>query len=214
MVLYIRNMACESCKILVREELEKMGFSVIRVELGIAETKKAMTQKQQAQLANNIKKAGLELVKSKDDVLIDQVKAAIAEYIDNSSRIKTNLSDHLSRKLNYDYAYISSYFSAMQSSTVEQFMISLKIEKVKELLMLHDMTLTQIAYKFNYSSVAHLSHQFKKVAGISATAFKPRKTAKGKPCRICNFRYIFYLTLCYSRHVVVFIDTAVFLETY
>jgi len=173
-------MACESCKIFVKEELEKMGFSTVRVELGIAEIKKTMAQKQQAQFASNIKKAGLELVKSKDDVLVDHIKSAIAEYIDNSSRIKINLSDHLSRKLNYDYGYISSYFSAMQNTTVEQFMITLKIEKIKELLMLHDMTLTQIAYKFNYSSVAHLSQQFKKVAGISATTFKNQQNSQRK----------------------------------
>lgn len=180
MKLYIRNMACESCKILVKEELEKMGLNPLKVELGIAEIKKNISEKQQKQFANNIKKAGLELVKSKEDVLIDQVKSAIAEYIDNSTRIKTNLSDYLSKKLNHDYAYISTYFSTMQNSTVEQFMIKLKIEKVKELLTLYDLTLTQIAYKLNYSSVAHLSHQFKKVSGISATSFKKQKHFKRK----------------------------------
>lgn len=172
MKLYIRNMACESCKVLVKEELEKMGKHPIKVELGEAEVKEKLSEKEQKEFACEIKKAGLELVKSKEGVLVDQIKAIIGEYVDNNSNIKNNLSDYLSKKLNYDYTYLSSYFSAMQANTIEQFAISLKIEKVKEMLVLDDLTLTQIADKLNYSSVAHLSTQFKKVTGLPASHFK------------------------------------------
>jgi YesN/AraC family two-component response regulator len=172
MKLYIRNMACESCKILVKEELEKMGVHPLKVELGEAEVKEKLSDKQQKELNSAIGKAGLEVVKTKEAVLVDQVKAVIVEYVENNHRIKSNLSDYLSKKLHYDYAYLSSYFSAMQASTIEQYMIALKIERVKEMLLLEQLTLTQIADRLNYSSVAHLSNQFKKVTGLPASHFK------------------------------------------
>jgi YesN/AraC family two-component response regulator len=172
MKLYIRNMACESCKILVKEELERLGADPVKVELGEAETIKKLSDKEQKEFSNAIKKAGLELVKTKEGVLTDQVKALIAEYVDSKDKIRINLSDYLSKKLHYDYAYISSYFSAMQANTIEQYTIALKIEKVKEMLVLEDLTLTQIADRLNYSSVAHLSTQFKKVTGLPASHFK------------------------------------------
>jgi YesN/AraC family two-component response regulator len=172
MKLYIRNMACESCKVLVKEELEKIGVRPVKVELGEAEVKGAIPAKKKEQFAAAIKKAGLELVKSKEGILIDQIKAAIAEYINNNKSIKTKLSGYLSKKLHYDYAYLSSYFSAMQANTIEQYSIALKIEKVKEMLLLEDLTLSQIADRLNYSSVAHISNQFKKVTGLPASHFK------------------------------------------
>lgn len=180
MKLYIRNMACESCKILVKEELEKIGADPVKVELGEAETLKKLSEKEQKKFGAAIKKAGLELVKTKEGVLTDQVKALVAEYVNSSERIRVNLSDYLSKKLHYDYAYLSSYFSAMQANTIEQYSIALKIEKVKELLVLEDLTLTQIAHQLNYSSVAHLSTQFKKVTGLSASHFKKLRTIRRK----------------------------------
>jgi AraC-like DNA-binding protein len=149
-------MACESCKVVVKEELEKLGAEPIKVELGEVDIKKKLSTAEQKDFNRAIKKAGLELVKSKEGVLIDQIKAAIVEYIEDNKNFKSNLSDHLSKQLNYEYSYISSYFSAMQANTIEQFAINLKIEKVKEMLVLEDLTLTQIADKLNYSSVAHL----------------------------------------------------------
>ena len=180
MKLYIRNMACESCKILVKEELEKIGADPVKVELGEAETIKKLSEKQQKQFSGAIKKAGLELVKTKEGVLTDQVKALVAEYVNSNERIKVNLSDYLSKKLHYDYAYLSSYFSAMQANTIEQYSIALKIEKVKELLVLENLTLTQIADRLNYSSVAHLSTQFKKVTGLPASHFKKLRSIRRK----------------------------------
>lgn len=165
-------MACESCKVVVKEELEKMGLHPQKVELGEAEVKEKLSEKQQKQFDTAINKAGLVLVKSKDGILADQIKAAISDYIELTDRKKPNLSVYLSKKLHHDYAYLSSYFSAFQVNTIEQYTIALKIEKVKELLVLQGLTLTEIAYKLNYSSVAHLSNQFKKVTGLPATHFK------------------------------------------
>lgn len=180
MKLYIRNMACESCKILVKEELEKIGADPVKVELGEAEIIKKLSEKEQKQFGAAIKKAGLELVKTKEGVLTDQVKALVAEYIESGERIRINLSDYLSKKLHYDYAYLSSYFSAMQANTIEQYAIALKIEKVKEMMVLEDLTLTQIADRLNYSSVAHLSSQFKKVTSLPASHFKKLRSIRRK----------------------------------
>ncbi len=180
MKLYVRNMACESCKIVVKEEMEKMGLIPVKIELGEVEVKEKLSEKQQKQLNTSIKKAGLELVKSKEGILTDQIKACIIDYIDNINRIKNNLSDYLAKKLNYDYAYLSSYFSAMQATTIEQYTIALKIERVKEMLLLDDLTLTEISYKLNYSSVGHLSNQFKKVTGLPPAHFKKLKVLRRK----------------------------------
>lgn len=180
MKLYVRNMACESCKIVVKQEIEKMGLNPVKIELGEVEVKEKLSEKQQKQLSTSIKKAGLELIKSKDGILTDQIKACIIDYIDNINRIKNNLSDYLAEKLNYDYAYLSSYFSAMQATTIEQYTIALKIERIKEMLVLDDLTLTEISYKLNYSSVAHLSNQFKKVTGLPPSHFKKLKIIRRK----------------------------------
>lgn len=170
-------MACESCKVLVREELEKIGIAPLSVDLGEAELPNKITALEQKQFGNAIKKAGLELVKSREGILIDLIKGAIKDYVEHSE-LKNNLSDYLSRKLHYEYAYLSSYFSAMQAGTIEQYAIALKIEKVKELLVLEGLTLTEIAYKLRYSSVAHLSHQFKKATGLNASHFKKLRSVR------------------------------------
>ena len=180
MKLYIRNMACESCKILVKDELEKLGANPVKVDLGEVEIKKKLSEKEQKEFSAAIKKAGLELVKTKEGVLTDQIKALIAEYINSGDRTRVNLSDYLSKKLHYDYAYLSSYFSAMHANTIEQYAIALKIEKVKEMLVLEDLTLTQLADKLGYSSVAHLSSQFKKVTGLPASHFKKLRSVRRK----------------------------------
>jgi AraC-like DNA-binding protein len=172
MKLYIRNMACESCKVVVKEELEELGVKPVRVELGEAEIKGQLSEKKKKQFDAAIKKAGLELVLSKEGVLVDKIKEAIAGYIKDRKNIRINLSNYISKKLNYDYPYISSYFSAMQASTIEQYAIALKIEKVKEMLVLEEMTVSEAADKMNYSSVSHLSGQFKKVTGLPASHFK------------------------------------------
>ncbi len=172
MKLYIRNMACESCKVLVQEELLKLGKQPLKVELGVVDVKEKLSDKEKKQFATAIQKAGLELTNSKEGVLIDRIKATVSDYVNNTGNIKAKLSTYVSKQLNYDYAYLSSYFSTMQANTIEQFMISLKIEKAKEMLVIDGLTLTEIAHNLNYSSVAHLSSQFKKVVGLPASHFK------------------------------------------
>ncbi len=178
--LYIRNMACESCKVLVKEELLKMGKHPEKVELGEADVKERMSEKEKKQFSSAIRKAGLELAEDKEGVLIDKIKEAISEYVNNGAAIKSKLSNYISKRLHYKYEYLSSYFSAMQANTIEQFMINLKIEKAKEMLVIDGLTLTEIADKLNYSSVSHLSAQFKQVAGLPASHFKKLKTIRRK----------------------------------
>lgn len=180
MKLYIKNMACESCKVLVKEELKNIGAQPIHVELGEAEIKGQLSEKKEKKFERAIKKAGLELVRDKEAVLCDKIKATIVEYIGDKSSKTINLSDYLSKKLKYDYAYLSTYFSAMQASTIEQYTIALKIEKVKEMLVLDGKTLKEMAEKLNYSSVSHLSNQFKKVTGLSTSHFKKLRSVRRK----------------------------------
>ncbi len=180
MKLYIRNMACESCKVLVKEELEKLNIHPLHVDLGEVDTKENISDKKLDQFNAAIKKAGLEIAQTKEGVLADQVKAFIIEYVNNLDKINIKLSAYLSKKLHADYAYLSSHFSAMQANTIEQYTIALKIEKVKEMLVLEGLSLTEIADKLHYSSVAHLSHQFKKVTGLPASHFKKLRLIRRK----------------------------------
>lgn len=180
MKLYIKNMACESCKVLVTEELKNIGVHPIKVDLGEAEIKGELSEKKEKKFEQAIKKAGLELVHDKDAVLCDKIKNEISAYVGDKFSRTTNLSDYLAKKLKYDYAYLSAYFSAMQASTIEQYTIALKIEKVKEMLVLDGASLKEIAEKLNYSSVSHLSNQFKKVAGLSASHFKKLRSVRRK----------------------------------
>ncbi|MEP6676782.1 MAG: AraC family transcriptional regulator [Ferruginibacter sp.] len=178
MKLYIKHMACESCKIVVKDELEKLGLHPKKVELGEVDVKEKLSAPQQKKFNNAIKKAGLELAEDKDGVLLDQIKNVIFEYVNNTEKLPTNFSTYLSKKLHHDYSSLSRYFSDMQATTIEQFIIQLKIERVKEMIVLDDFTLTEIAYKMHYSSVSHLSKQFKKVTGLAPSHFKRLKNKR------------------------------------
>jgi AraC-like DNA-binding protein len=178
MKLYIKNMACESCKIVVREELKHIGAEPVKVELGEAVIKGSLSVKKKRTFNLAIKRAGLEIVDTKTGLLLDQIKMYISEYILNKKDIKINLSHYLSKKLDYEYSYLSGYFSNMQANTIEQYAIALKIEKIKEMLVLEDHSLTEIAKLMDYSSVSHLSHQFKQVAGLPASHFKKLKNIR------------------------------------
>ena len=173
-------MACESCCVVVKTELENVGIKPVHVELGEADVKGRPPQKKITQFGTAIKKAGLELVMSKEGILVDKIKASVIDYVNNKRSIKSKLSEYLSKKLHYDYPYISNYFSSLSASTIEQYMISLKIEKAKEMLLLEDLTLSQIADKLDYSSVSHLSNQFKKVTGLPASHFKKLRSIRRK----------------------------------
>lgn len=179
MKLYVRNMACLSCKVVVKEALEELHIEPVKVELGEVETKKDLTDTEKQKLNNKIKKAGLELLENKQGAIIEKIRKVVVDYVYHTEeKIITNFSDYLSKKLNYNYTYLANLFSEVEASTIEQYVIAMKIERIKELIMFDDMTLTEISYKLHYSSVAHLSAQFKKVTGLTPTHFKRLKNKR------------------------------------
>lgn len=164
------------CKMMVKEELLKLGIKYVIVELGMVEMLEDITEEQRTQLGINLLKSGLELLNDKRAILIDRIKNVIIEMIHYSDELPTvNYSDYISEKLNHDYTYLSNIFSEVKGITIQHFIIIHKIERVKELLLYDELNLTEISYKLNYSSVAHLSNQFKKVTGLSPTFFKKLK---------------------------------------
>lgn len=176
MKLYIKYMVSIRCKMMVKSELEKLGLHYNVVELGEADVREVLSQEQRDQLAAGLKKSGLELMDDKKAILIEKIKNVIVELIHYTDEaLKVNFSQHLSEKLGFDYTYLSNLFSEVESMTIEHFIIKHKIERVKELLVYDELSLTEIAYRLHYSSVAHLSNQFKKVTGLTPTFFKQLK---------------------------------------
>lgn len=166
-------MACESCKIVVKDALEELGIFPVKVELGEIETKNDLSDNEKIKLNNKINKAGLELLEKKKGVLIEKIRKVIIDYVYKSDE-KPNIkfSVLLSQELNHSYTYLSNFFAEVEATTVEQFIIALKIERIKELIIFGEDTFSEIAYKLNYSSAAHLSSQFKKVTGLTPSHFK------------------------------------------
>ena len=169
-------MACESCKIVVKDALDELGISPIKVELGEIETKEELSDDEKKKLNNKINKAGLELLEKKQGVLIEKIRKVAIDYVYNSDE-KPNIkfSVLLSEELNYSYTYLANFFSEVEATTIEQFIIALKIERIKELIIFGEDTFSEIAYKLNYSSSAHLSTQFKKATGLTPSHFKALK---------------------------------------
>lgn len=181
MKLYIKYMVSLRCKMLVKSELEKLGIDYLSVDLGTVEIRGEITEEQREKFGENLRKAGLELLDDKKNILVEKIKAVIVEMIHYSDEIpKVNDSDYISEKLGYDYTYLSNTFSEVRGITIQQYVIMHKIEKVKELLLYDELTLTEIAYRLHYSSVAHLSNQFKKVTGLTPTYFKEVKEKREK----------------------------------
>lgn len=169
-------MVCIRCKMVVKGELNKLGIQYAVVELGEAEIMEALSDLKHDQLKLALMKSGLELMDDKKSVLIQRIKNVIIELVHYSEEPLTiNLSEYLSQKLNHDYTYMANLFSEVQGTTIEKFFIAHKIERVKELLVYNELNLTEIAYKMHYSSVAHLSNQFKKVTGLTPSYFKQLK---------------------------------------
>lgn len=157
----------------VKDELSKLGLHYTTVELGEAETLENMSVDQQDQFKAALLKSGLELMDDKKSVLIQKIKTVIIELIHYSEEPLTiKFSEYLSQKLNHDYTYLANLFSEVQGTTIEKFFITHKIERVKELLVYDELNLTQIAFQMHYSSVAHLSTQFKKITGLTPSHFK------------------------------------------
>jgi AraC-like DNA-binding protein len=164
------------CKMIVKDELQKLGLKYVVIELGVVEVLENITEVQREQLKINLLKSGLELLDDKRAILIDRIKSVIIEMIHYSDTMPdVNYSDYISQKLDYDYTYLSNIFSEVKGITIQHFIIIHKIERVKELLLYDELNLTEISYKLHYSSVAHLSNQFKKITGLSPTFFKQLK---------------------------------------
>jgi AraC-like DNA-binding protein len=175
-------MVSNRCKLAVKEELKKLGLHFIVVDLGEVEIMENLTLEQRADVKTALLNTGFELMDDKRAVLIEKIKNTIIEMVHHSDEIvKVNFSDYLSQKLKYDYTYLANLFSEVQGTTIEQFIISHKIERIKELIIYDELNITEIAWKMNYSSVAHLSHQFKKVTGLSPSHFKQLKVKRRSP---------------------------------
>jgi len=169
-------MACESCKVVVRETLQELDIFPLRVDLGEIETKENISDEDKKELNRRIKKVGLELLEKKQGVLIEKIRKVMIDYVYKSDeKPDTKFSVLLSKELNYDYTYLSNFFSEVEATTIGQFIIALKIERVKELIIFGEDTFSEIAYKLHYSSVAHLSTQFKKATGLTPSHFKRLK---------------------------------------
>lgn len=164
------------CKMIVEQELIKLGIKFFTIDLGVAEFLENLTDRQHEQLNDNLQKYGLELLDDKKSILIEKVKNVIVEMIHHSEEFpKENYSDFIANKLGYDYTYLANIFSEVKGITIQQFIILHKIERVKELILYNELNLTEISYKLNYSSVAHLSNQFKKITGLSPSFYKQLK---------------------------------------
>jgi AraC-like DNA-binding protein len=180
--LFIKYMVSTRCKMAVKEALKKLGLHFIVVDLGEVEVMESITADQRESLTIALRESGLELMDDKRSVLIEKIKNAIIEMVHYSSeQNKVNFSDFLSEKLHHDYTYMANLFSEIQGTTIEQFIISHKIERIKELIIYDELNITEIAWKMNYSSVAHLSNQFKKVTGLSPSHFKQLKIKRRNP---------------------------------
>jgi AraC-like DNA-binding protein len=175
-------MVSTRCQMAVKEVLKTLGLHFIVVDLGEVEVMENMSSEQLEQLKAALLPSGLELMDDKKAVLIERIKNVITEMIHHSDESpKTNYSDFISAKLNYDYTYLSNLFSEVKGITIQQFIIVHKIERVKELLMYDELNLTEISFKLHYSSVAHLSNQFKKVTGLSPSNYKQLKDKVRRP---------------------------------
>ncbi len=176
MKLYIKYMVSNRCKLAVRDELKKLGLHFIVVDLGEVEIMENLTSEKRELLKRGLLDSGLELMDDKKAILIEKIKNIIIQMIHHSEDvIKVNFSDYLSEKLEHNYTYLANMFSEVQGTTIEHFIISHKIERIKELIIYGEHNVTEIAWKMGYSSVAHLSSQFKKVTGLSPSHFKQLK---------------------------------------
>ncbi|WP_228441041.1 helix-turn-helix domain-containing protein [Chryseobacterium phosphatilyticum] len=176
MKLYIKYMVSLRCKMVVHRELERLGIKNAIVDLGTVELLDDISVELRQILKENLLKTGLEVLDDKKSILIEKIKNVVIEMIHYSEELpKENFSDYVSEKLGYDYTYLANTFSEVKGMTLQHFIIINKVEKVKELLLYDELNLTEISYKLNYSSVAHLSNQFKKITGLSPSFYKQLK---------------------------------------
>lgn len=182
MILYIKHMVCDRCVMVVREQLEKAGLEPVTVRLGEAEFPRELSDDEVVKAKSVLEPLGFAFIDDNRRLLAEKIKHLIIGLLHqdsltgaNEDRLKTNLSDYLSNELHLDYKYLSSVFSDIENVTIEQYHIAQRVERVKELLVYGELSLTEIAYRMNYSSVAYLSSQFRRITGFSPTEFRKIK---------------------------------------
>lgn len=175
------------CKLIVQQQLDRIGIQYLSIDLGTVETENIIPKEQIEELKKSMQVVGLEILEGKKSILIDKIKTGIIEMIHyNKDELKVNYSDFISKKVGYDYTYLSNIFSEVEGLTIQQFIIIHKIEMVKELLLYGELSLTEISYLLNYSSVSHLSTQFKKVTGFTPSFFTQLKKREMEIRRLCK----------------------------
>lgn len=183
MRLHIKNMVCDRCKRVVREELDTIGISLGLVELGEVETLQELDAKQLKEVKVLLERNGFELLDDRKDALVEHIRTLVIEevqYLKAHKPVQMNFSDYLAQKTGYEYSYISNLFSSETGQTIEQYIIAQKVEKIKEWLSYNELSLSEMAWRLSYSSPAHLSNQFKKVTGITPGEFKKSTTLTRK----------------------------------
>lgn len=187
MILHIKNMVSLRCKMIVKAVLQDLNVHIVSMNLGEIEIRENLNSNQIITLSHTLAEAGLELMSDKRGMLVDRIKGLIIEmvhYDDTGTPIR--ISEYISQQLGYNYSYLSNHFSEVTGSSIEQFVILHRIEKAKEMILYDDMNLTEISYQLNYSSVGHLSNQFKKVTGLSPTSFKMLSQKRHAVSPICE----------------------------
>jgi len=180
--LFIKNMVCNRCILVVQNELDKLGIEATNIKLGEITLKKDLTTKEREELENVLDPLGFQVIVDKKSRMIEKIKNVIIDLVHHQDNdAKTNLSDVLSDALHHDYNYLSNLFSDIEGTTIEKYFIAQKVEKIKELLVYDELSLSEIADRMNYSSVAYLSNQFKKVTGLTPSHFKQIREDKRKP---------------------------------
>ncbi len=182
-ILHIKNMVCPRCIKVISEEFEKLNISVKHIELGKVTIASALDHEQILAIKQALEDNGFELINDKKSMLIDRIKTLVIQRVHHTNDIghQGNTSDYISKELGYDYSYLSNLFSSVVGITIEKYIINQKIEKAKELLVYDELTLNEISYSLGYSSVQHLSSQFKKVTGLTPSHYKKLKENKRKP---------------------------------
>ena len=176
MKIFIKYMVSLRCKLMVKQELDKLGIKYVAIDLGVVEILEDITWEERDELKKNLLKSGLELLDDQRSILIERIKNVVVEMIHYSDELpEINYSDYISEKLGYDYTYLSNIFSEIKGITLQHYIIMHRIERVKELLLYDELNLSEISYKLQYSSVAHLSNQFKKITGLTPSYFKQLK---------------------------------------
>ena len=175
-------MVCDRCKLVVENLLKEQGYNVSSVELGSVTIQQKLNDAEKEKLDKQLTSVGFELLQSKEEQLIETVKKLLIELVfDEQLSLRQNLSDYLAQQLHQDYSALSNLFSKVYGKTIEQYFISLKIERAKELLLYDELSISEIAYRLNYSSSAYLSKQFKQVTGQTPSAFKKQFPVKRRP---------------------------------